>query len=480
MARFENSMMLREWRRTFVTAAIIAVGLTMILFLSRNIDRFSANVNFVIAGVVAIAMVAMALRWGSFPRAIVLIVLTALAVNFFTLPTGRESRVVVSLLISFIVLLVWILQLLLSGRTKERLHPSPINTPILLFVACNVLAYIWSNLIRDPMLQVWSSFPVVQLAALAVNITLPMMALLVINKLDDVRWLKIVTGITVAVGVMYLIDKQINSPIDIIFNNGTRGLFAMWFGGVLFTQAIFNKNLSITRRGFLIFLLVWLIYQQFIVSRSWVSGWLPLFVLMGAITWLRSKKAFLAGALVVVLMLALRFEQVVEAYNKELNEGSNQRVGLWLTNLRHVANHPVFGMGPAGYAVYNMTYNPRDARSTHNNYFDVLAQTGIVGFACFIWFLVRSFRVLKRNALAIKHGNDFEHGFVMLAFGGISGVILAMMLGDWVLPFAYNQTITGFDNAVLTWVFLGAGVLIAERIDERLVDKNPSEKRKAF
>jgi O-antigen ligase len=137
-------------------------------------------------------------------------------------------------------------------------------------------------------------------------------------------------------------------------------------------------------------------------------------------------------------------------------------------------------MGPAGYAVYNMTYNPRDARSTHNNYFDVLAQTGIVGFACFIWFLVRSFRVLKRNALAIKHGNDFEHGFVMLAFGGISGVILAMMLGDWVLPFAYNQTITGFDNAVLTWVFLGAGVLLAERIDERLVDKNPSEKRKAF
>jgi len=30
-----------------------------------------------------------------------------------------------------------------------------------------------------------------------------------------------------------------------------------------------------------------------------------------------------------------------------------------------------------------------------------------------------------------------------------------MMLGDWVLPFAYNQTITGFDNAVFTWIFLG-------------------------
>jgi len=33
-----------------------------------------------------------------------------------------------------------------------------------------------------------------------------------------------------------------------------------------------------------------------------------------------------------------------------------------------------------------------------------------------------------------------------------------MLLGDWVLPFAYNQTITGFDNAAYTWIFLGAMV----------------------
>ncbi|MEJ2557924.1 MAG: hypothetical protein P8186_17195 [Anaerolineae bacterium] len=33
-----------------------------------------------------------------------------------------------------------------------------------------------------------------------------------------------------------------------------------------------------------------------------------------------------------------------------------------------------------------------------------------------------------------------------------------MMLGDWVLPFAYNQTIVGFDHSVYTWLFLGGMV----------------------
>jgi hypothetical protein len=35
-----------------------------------------------------------------------------------------------------------------------------------------------------------------------------------------------------------------------------------------------------------------------------------------------------------------------------------------------------------------------------------------------------------------------------------------MMLGDWMLPFAYNETIAGFDNAVLSWVMFGGMVAL--------------------
>jgi hypothetical protein len=46
------------------------------------------------------------------------------------------------------------------------------------------------------------------------------------------------------------------------------------------------------------------------------------------------------------------------------------------------------------------------------------------------------------------------------------------MLGDWVLPFAYNQTIVGFDHSVYTWLFLG-GMVSLYRITH--VDKPTGE-----
>jgi hypothetical protein len=53
---------------------------------------------------------------------------------------------------------------------------------------------------------------------------------------------------------------------------------------------------------------------------------------------------------------------------------------------------------------------------------------------------------------------DFEEAFANATLAGCVGALVAMMLGDWVLPFAYNQTITGFDNASYTWIFLGGMV----------------------
>jgi hypothetical protein len=36
--------------------------------------------------------------------------------------------------------------------------------------------------------------------------------------------------------------------------------------------------------------------------------------------------------------------------------------------------------------------------------------------------------------------------------GALPAVAQAMMLGDWVIPFVYNQTIAGFDHAAYTWL----------------------------
>lgn len=126
-----------------------------------------------------------------------------------------------------------------------------------------------------------------------------------------------------------------------------------------------------------------------------------------------------------------------------------------MRNLNHVVQHPLFGMGPAGYAIYNMTYHSEDARSTHNNYFDILAQTGVIGFTIFLIFLRRLFQVGRQTLRRYSGKGNFEEVFAAVTLSGVVGAMVGMMLGDWMLPFAYNETIGGFDNAVLSWVMFG-------------------------
>jgi hypothetical protein len=38
-----------------------------------------------------------------------------------------------------------------------------------------------------------------------------------------------------------------------------------------------------------------------------------------------------------------------------------------------------------------------------------------------------------------------------------------MMFGDWLFPFAYTQTIAGFDYIVPTWLFMGV-ILVLDRM----------------
>jgi O-antigen ligase len=105
-----------------------------------------------------------------------------------------------------------------------------------------------------------------------------------------------------------------------------------------------------------------------------------------------------------------------------------------------------------------MTYHPHNARSTHNNYFDVLAQTGFVGFAIFIWLFGTFISIGNQVRKALRGQRNFKEAFANATYGATIAAMVAMMLGDWVLPFAYNQTITGFDNAVYSWIFLGSMV----------------------
>jgi O-antigen ligase len=448
-------------QQTLLAIVVIAILFASILAISWiSQSRMNSLLSWILAGSLGMWGGILLLRLSRFEFGMITILLSASLTNFFTLPTGRESRVVISLVVTAGLIAVWFIQMAIS-KGRVNIRPSPINLPILLFVVVSFVSYIWSSLLRDPLLIIWESFLYVQLAALMVNILLPLLALMVSNKVKETRWLVVFTWVVIALGTFVIVATYLNLGLDRIFRNGTRGLFSAWVVSLALGMALFNELLSKYTRAFLLTVVAAWTFHAVVREGHWVSGWLPVMVAGAVITFIRSKKLFVAGFIFMSIIMFAKYETLYERIIvSNIEEGSTQRTDVWLPAIQLVTRHPLFGVGPAGYAVYYMTYHPDNARSSHNNYFDILAQTGFIGFTIFVSIFAVLYSMGGRLKAALRGQRDFKEAFAMATFGGLVAAIVAMMLGDWVIPFAYNQTITGFDNAAYTWIFLGGLVAL--------------------
>jgi len=148
------------------------------------------------------------------------------------------------------------------------------------------------------------------------------------------------------------------------------------------------------------------------------------------------------------------------------------RLDAYMHNWRVTGKHFLFGVGPAGYAAYYMSYFPGEAMATHSNYLDVLSQMGIVGLLAFLGFFL-ALALTAWDLLSRTKGRlDFTRAFSVGVSAGLLGVIVATGLGDWLLPFVYTQTIAGFDYAVYSWILLGAMVSLHRLVTSEAADKS--------
>jgi hypothetical protein len=451
-------------RIALIRLAIVLVGAGAIAALSWRIERVAAgNLALVLTALAGVGSIALGLRHGSFPRGLAVMVLCAGLVNFTSLPTGRESRVVISLAVALVLMLVWAYELLFSRRTGVRLKASQLNAPLLVFVVINVIAYAWSYLTRDPLLRIWDSFPFVQVAALVVNIGLPLLALMVYNKLDNPVWIKRYIAFVVFLGILNMVGRLGNIGLLMRFiENGTTGIFGTWVAMIAYGALMYDRKMSMPVKMLLVALLLAQLFFYFWRQRIWLTGWVPIGVGVLVLTFLRSRKLFVLLCVLGLIYVGINSDVLYASVVQDnVDEGGLQRIDIWRMNLAHVANHPLFGMGPAGYAIYNMTYHADDARSTHNNYFDVLAQNGVFGLIAFAIMAITIVMIGLRARKAYLGVGDYREAFVNAALAGWVASLVSMMLGDWVLPFAYNVTIMGFDHAMHAWLAVGGLLFLA-------------------
>jgi hypothetical protein len=383
----------------------------------------------------------------------------------FRIPTGTASEIVISLALCGGILGLWVIKMLVVDK-RLALRPSPTNAPLLAFMVIIFVSLGWSWVFRDVFVhQAGSSFVLV--ASAVVMALLPTTSLLVANLVQSTRWLQIMVWLFLAEGLVSIILSLIvdlgigpaNALRQLVFHNGfvwlnTQGLFSMWYLAFALALALFNRCLHwVWRAALLVYAAVW-VYWGFFLRLSWLAGWVPAFVAAVVIAFLHSKKLFVVLLVVVVVGAGGFFWRV--GFETESAESGRTRLAAYEVNWRITGKHLLFGTGPAGYASYYMSYFPTEATASHSNYIDIIAQTGIVGSFFIAWFFIAQVRGGLRLHRELEGRGDFAESLTVAVLAGTAGCVIAMALGDWLLPFAYTQGIIGFDAAMFNWLFMGS------------------------
>jgi O-antigen ligase len=129
------------------------------------------------------------------------------------------------------------------------------------------------------------------------------------------------------------------------------------------------------------------------------------------------------------------------------------RLDIWKDSLRIFARKPIFGWGLGTfqnvYPAFRSFYTVFFINAAHNDYVQVLVETGLVGFGCVVWFIV----LVYRNGLRFSRNGDREWLGVLrtASLVGCSGILVHSLLD-------FNLQVPA--NAALFYVFcaLAAGL----------------------
>jgi O-antigen ligase len=223
---------------------------------------------------------------------------------------------------------------------------------------------------------------------------------------------------------------------------------------------LLNRRLGIVGRAFLAIVLIATLYAVTVQTYDWKSGWIPALVAMAAIVGLRWPRLLVIMGISALFIAPVVLSQLIsgDAYSY------STRLDAWRIMLQIIQVNPILGLGPSNYYWYSSLYAIRGYNvnfNSHNQYIDLIAQMGIIGLLCYLWFFAEVARVGWRLRQRVPAG--FAHAYVYGSLGGLCGMLVAGVLGDWILPFVYNVGLVGMRSSLLGWLFLG-GLITLDRL----------------
>jgi hypothetical protein len=361
---------------------------------------------------------------------------------------------------------LWILDMMVRQRKIQLPSSLPIR-PLLALVLVAVLSFGFGQL---PWYTFAQAAPLgAQLGGLSMYVLSAAAFLLVACYARAIRWLEWMSWLFVGLGAIFIAGyfvPGLDALTERFYTPQTTGsLFWTWLVIITFSQAVFNKSLKLGWRIALGALALATIYVGVFELREWNSGWMPPLVAIAVILWMGAPRLGFLLTLAGIAGVMPKIQKLIDVIVVEDNAYSLMtRLEAWKIVLEIAKVNPLLGLGPANYNWYTplfpiLGYAVRF--NSHNQYIDLIAQTGILGLVCFLWFFAAVGWLGWRIRQQVPEG--FARAYVYGAIGGVAGTLAAAALGDWVIPFFYNITLGGFRASVLPWLFLG-GLVALEQI----------------
>lgn len=432
----------------------VAFGIGLLLFnilvITVASQRQLMMINYLL---ISVGLIFIFMRW---PTAGLLIAALSGMIIDWEGPSGLS----ITMILVAVLLVFWLIDLFVHNGSTWHASSSTF-WPLLLFLLASVFSFGIGQLPWYPFAR---HAPLgAQLAGLSIVILSAGTFLFTANQLREMVVLKRLTWAFLAFSGLYVFLNIVlplmgTSTWEMLQPVGS--MFYIWLVAIAFSQALYNRDLHPLWRILLLGIVAANIYFHMIIRYDLKSSWIPIMVALAAVVGFRS---WLSGLVTLILgIVSINYMSsgvfISEAYSL------STRLDAWLILYEIVKISPIWGLGFANYYQYTPLFPIRGytvSFNSHNNYLDIIAQVGLVGFTFFILFILQLTRLgfrLKREAPP-----GFPRAYVYGALGGLAGMLVAGMLGDWVLPFFYNIGLIGFRSSMLGWLFLG-GLVGLEQI----------------
>jgi|688.fasta_scaffold47415_4 O-antigen ligase len=302
-----------------------------------------------------------------------------------------------------------------------------------------------------------------QIGGFMVFVTSIAALLLVGHQIKETRWLAILTTVVIVYGALHMIgwiEPHAGRYIRHLYQAGaTTSMFWTWVVTLAFSQALFNRRLLPGWRVALLGVVALTFYVAYIMNGDWKSGWMPALISVGVLLLLRSWRFgyLLAPFGIIPAVDLIRNAVATDEYSY------STRLDAWSIVGEIIKANPILGLGPANYYWYTPLFRIRGYAvnfNSHNQYVDLIAQTGFLGFFVYLWLMLAIGWLGWRLRHRVAEG--FEKAYVYGVLAGWVATVAAGVFGDWVLPFVYNVGLLGVRSSILPWLFLG-GLLVLER-----------------